>query len=406
MTASKKSMRIDRRAWLWRVSLAGVSAVLPAGCSRRAAPVAEVLPADAPMRFPGKVPMRVLNDRPPCLETPWSAFRHDLTPNDAFYVRWHLPMTPTAVDPRTWRLRIRGHVERPLELSLDELRRTEPASVVAVNQCSGNSRGLFTPPMPGAQWRNGAMGNARWTGVRLRDLLTRAGLRAGAVDVTFDGLDNGGLPSVPDFVKSLPVDEARRVDVLLAYAMNGEPLPLLNGYPLRVVVPGWYATYWVKGLSDISAVPRAFDGFWMARAYRIPKTPNAVESPNQLATETVPIQRMNIRSFFTSHETGSRVSLGQATELSGIAFDGGSGIRQVEVSTDGGETWQTAHLGEDLGRYSFRRWRLEWRPAVPGSVRLLVRATSNAGETQPANAGWNRSGYMRNVVEQVTVEVA
>ncbi len=406
MTHPKDTVGIDRRDWLQWAALAGASAVVSAGCSRRAAPVAEVLPADAPMRFPGKVPMRVINDRPPCLETPWSAYRHDLTPNEAFYVRWHLQVIPTAVDPRAWRLKVHGHVERPLELPLDELRRMEPVSVVAVNQCSGNSRGLFAPHMPGAQWHNGAMGNARWTGVRLRDLLQRAGLKAGAVDVSFDGLDSGGLPSVPDFIKSLPVDEARREDVLLAYEMNGEPLPLLNGFPLRLVLPGWYATYWVKALTEITVLPHPFDGFWMAKAYRIPTTPNAVEKPNELAQVTVPINKMNVRSFLTSHEAEARVAVAGPCELSGIAFDGGSGIKQVEVSTDDGRTWQGARLDGDLGRYSFRRWRLEWRPAARGTTPILVRATSNAGETQPMMAGWNRGGYMRNVVERVAVEVA
>jgi sulfite dehydrogenase (cytochrome) subunit A len=405
MTRSRDAVEIERRAWLRYVSLAGISALLPAGCSRRAGSDADAPAADAPMRFPDKVPMRVINDRPPCLETPWSAYQQDLTPNDAFYVRWHLQVIPTAVDPRTWRLAVKGHVDRPLELSLDELRRMEPMSLVAVNQCSGNSRSLFTPKMPGAQWGNGAMGNARWTGVRLRDLLERAGLKAGAVDVSFDGLDNGGLPSVPDFVKSLPIDEARRQDVLVAYEMNGEPLPLLNGYPLRLVVPGWYATYWVKSLSDITILPQPFTGYWVAKAYRIPTTPNALEKPDDLAKVTVPINKMNIRSFLSSHEAGSRVPSGQPCQLSGIAFDGGSGIRQVEVSTDGGQSWQGAALGDDLGRYSFRRWRLDWQPAARGSAQVLVRATSNAGETQPLTAGWNRGGYMRNVVEEVSLEI-
>jgi sulfite dehydrogenase len=406
MTQPNDAVGIDRREWLRRLALAGVSAALPAGCSRRITPVAELLPYDAPMRFPGKVPMRVLNDRPPCLETPWSAYRHDLTPNEAFYVRWHLQVIPTVVDPRTWRLKVQGHVERPLVLSLDDLRRMEPASLVAVNQCSGNSRGLFTPQMPGAQWHNGAMGNARWTGVRLHDLLQRAGLKAGAVDVSFDGLDNGGLPSVPDFVKSLPVDEARREDVLLACEMNGEPLPLLNGFPLRLVVPGWYATFWVKALSEITVLPHPFDGFWMAKAYRIPATPGAVEKPDALSRATVPIRKMNVRSFLTSHEDGARVAVAQPCELSGIAFDGGSGIKQVEVSADGGRSWRAAKLDNDLGRYSFRRWRFDWQPVARGRVHLLVRATSNAGETQPLTAGWNRGGYVRNVVERVAVEVA
>jgi hypothetical protein len=257
--------------------------------------------------------------------------------------------------------------------------------------------------MPGAQWGNGAMGNARWTGVSLGTLLDKAGLKAGAVDVTFAGLDRAGMPSVPDFVKSLPVDEARRSDVLLAYAMNGEPLPLLNGFPLRLVVPGWYATYWVKALTEVTVLPHAFEGFWVAKAYRIPTTPNALEEPDHLATKTVPINRMNVRSFITSPDDGAHIIAARPTLLSGIAFDAGAGIRTVAVSTDGGRTWQDAELGPDLGRYSFRRWQLNWQPPGPGAYTVQVRAVSTAGETQPTSAGWNRGGYMRNVVEQIAV---
>jgi sulfite dehydrogenase len=397
-------MALTRRAWLRWATLAGGSLLFPAGCTPRPSP--QQPSAEMWWRFPGKVPLRVLNDRPPCLESPWSVFRHDLTPNEAFYVRWHLPLIPTVVDLRSWRLRVHGHVERPLELSLDELRRMKTVSLVAVNQCSGNSRSFFLPPVPGAQWRHGAMGNARWTGVPLREVLQRAGLKAGAVEVAFDGLDQGGLPTVPDFIKALPLDEASREEVLLAYEMNDAPLPLLNGFPLRLVVPGWYATYWVKALCTITVLSHPFDGYWMTRAYRIPNTPNAVERPEALASATVPIRRMNVRSFITSHEDHDQVKLGEVCELSGIAFDGGSGIRRVEVSTDGGRTWQVAELGRDWGRYAFRRWHLRWQPQIRGSTEVLVRATNQAGETQPLTPGWNRSGYMRNVVERITLEVA
>jgi sulfite dehydrogenase len=393
---------IDRRQFL-RLAAAG-AVVLPTACNRQADPIA-VPPADAPMRFPGKVPMRVINDRPPCLEPPWSAFRTDITPNDAFFVRWHLQVIPTSVDTRTWRLKVGGHVEKPIELSLADLRKMDKTSVVAVNQCSGNSRSFFEPRIPGGQWANGAMGNAEWAGVRLKDVLDKVGIKAGAVDVTFAGMDKGGLPTVPDFVKSLPVDEARRPDVILAYEMNGEPLPLLNGFPLRLVMPGWYATYWVKALSEINVLPKAFAGYWMAPAYRIPTTPNAVETPKELAKVTVPINRMNIRSFFTTPDAGAHFPVGRAVELDGIAFDGGSGIKQVEVSADGGKSWMDAKLGENRGPYSFRRWRLSWSPTTGGTYRLMVRATSNHDETQPAVAGWNRSGYMRNVIEELPIHV-
>jgi DMSO/TMAO reductase YedYZ molybdopterin-dependent catalytic subunit len=402
---------LDRRTWLRRVGAAALAGLLPAGCARRAADAVPA-PAGELMRFPQKEPLIVLSDRAPCLETPWHYFRQNLTPNAAFFVRWHLQAIPTTVDLRTWRLRVRGHVETPLELSLDDLRRMERVERVAVNQCSGNSRSLFAPRVPGGQWGNGAMGNARWTGVPLRELLRRAGLHAGAAQVSFDGLDEGGLPTVPDYVKTLEVDRARDPDVLVAYEMNGAPLPMLNGFPARLVVPGWYATYWVKSLTDITVLDRdhPFQGFWMNPAYRIPaqerrtgaNTLEANETPGHLAPQTVPITRMNVRSFFVRPEAGEEVSAGRPYALDGIAFDGGSGIRQVEYSTDGGATWAQARLGPDLGRFSFRRWHGAWTPAR-GTHRLRVRAVTNSGEQQPAVAGWNRSGYMRNVVEEITV---
>jgi DMSO/TMAO reductase YedYZ molybdopterin-dependent catalytic subunit len=392
---------INRRAWLRRAVALGIGSLLPGGCRR--AP--EESAAEPVARFPEKVPMRVINDRAPCLETPWRYFREDLTSNEAFFVRWHLAGIPTAVDLRTWRLRVAGHVETPLELSLDELRRMEHTSIVAVNQCSGNSRSFFEPHIPGAQWANGGMGNARWTGVRLRDVLARAGLRAGSVQVTFDGLDEGVLASEPDFVKALDVDRARADEVLVAFEMNDAPLPMLNGFPARLIVPGWYATYWVKSLSDITVLDRRFVGFWMAPAYRIPNNPTAQETPQALAAETVPINRLNIRSFLVRPEPGDRIAVGQPCALEGIAFDGGDGIRTVEYSTDAGATWTAARLGPDLGRFSFRRWRAEWTPAQRGEHRLMVRAVSNSGETQPVEPRWNRSGYMRNVIEETRITV-
>jgi hypothetical protein len=279
--------------------------------------------------------------------------------------------------------------------------------VVAVNQSSGNSRSLVVPHMPGAQWRNGAMGNARWTGVPLRDLLRAAGLKAKAVQVTFNGLDEAPLPSVPDFVKALDIEHALHADadVLVAYEMNGSPLPMLNGFPVRLVVPGWYATYWVKALSEITVLPHRFDGFWMAKAYRIPQTPGANETPDKLAAQTVPIGRMNVRSFFVRPTNDERLPAGRPSELNGIAFDGGKGIKKVQYSTDGGATWTDAKLGDDLGRYSFRRWRGEWTPPAAGNYRLQVRAVGKDDETQAATANWNRGGYMRNVIEEVKVSV-
>lgn len=396
---------LDRRRWLQRAAISTCGLALAGGCSQAPTPES-VQPASGPLPFPEKQLLEIKNDRPPCLETPWSYYQHDFTPNDAFYVRWHLQGVPTVVDLRTWRLRIGGHVERPLELSLDDLRGLEPASLVAVNQCAGNSRSLFQPRMPGVQWGNGGMGNARWTGVPLRTLLEKAGVKPAAVDVSFLGLDRGGLPAIPNYVKSLPLDKALEPEVLVAYEMNGQRLPMLNGFPVRLVVPGWYATYWLKSLTDITVLPQAFDGYWMQKAYRIPATPDGLETPAKLAEKTLPISRMNVRSFFTAPSPDADLALGQPCELQGIAFDGGDGIRAVEVSTDGGANWREAALGNDLGRFSFRRWTLSWRPESQGQQRLLVRATGGAGETQPATAGWNRAGYMRNVIEELAVHVS
>jgi len=399
-------MDSTRRQWLLATAAAGTS-LLPIGCGSGPRSRHALGQGDTLARFPGKVAMRVVNDRPPCLETPWRYFQHDLTPNEAFYVRSHLQTVPAAIDLKAWRLRIDGSVDRPLELSMDDLRRLGSDEVVAVNQCSGNSRSLFGPRVPGAQWRNGAMGNARWAGVALAKVLRAVGVRRDAVQVTFDGLDEGPLASVPDFVKALDIDHALQPEVTVAYSMNGEPLPVLNGFPARLVVPGWYATYWVKALHRITVLPHAFDGYWMAKAYTIPANPNGVEDPHaKLTDHLIPINRMNVRSFVTTPEPGSTVSAGRSVEVEGIAFDGGSGIRGVEFSVDGGSTWAETVLGDDLGRYSWRRWRYRWSPASRGEYRLRSRATAGDGQVQPDKVGWNRNGFMRNVVEEMTVHVA
>lgn len=356
------------------------------------------------VRYPQKRPLIGLTARPPQLETPFSVFREGvITPNDAFFVRYHLASIPLDIDPATFRLAIGGHVERPLSLSLSELKRDFPVQeIVAVNQCSGNSRGFFEPRVGGGQLGNGAMGNARWRGVPLKALLDKAGVRGGALQVSFNGLDIAPADSVPDFVKSLDIDHARDGEVLVAWGMNGADLPFLNGYPLRLIVPGYYGTYWIKHLNEINVLDAPFEGYWVKTAYRIPDNDCACVTPGGKPDKTKPIARFNVRSFVTSHADGDKVRAGSAVELRGIAFDGGSGIANVALSTDDGQSWQEARLGEDLGRYSFR----EWRAAVTlpkGESRVKVRAISQAGETQPSDPRWQPSGYMRNVIETVTL---
>ncbi|WP_017670815.1 molybdopterin-dependent oxidoreductase [Blastomonas sp. AAP53] len=394
---------IDRRLFVAGAGVALIGAAAKTSGGRIILPFGN---GERPLvTMPGKREMILLTSRPPQLETPFSVFNDGLlTPNDAFFVRYHLSGLPTEIDPRSFRLSIGGHVDTPLELSLDALRRDFPVSeVVAVNQCSGNSRGFVTPRVAGGQLGNGAMGNARWQGVALKHLLAKAGVRAGAAQVTFNGLDNPPADGIADFVKALDLDHASDGEVMVAYAMNGQELPFLNGYPLRLVVPGHFGTYWVKHLNEINVVDKDFDGYWMKTAYRIPDNDCNCVEPGTKPDKTLPIARFNVRSFVTSHTDGAQVAAGKATELRGIAFSGGDPVNRVLVSPDDGRSWQDAKLGEDLGRYSFREWKFGLTLAA-GRYPVRVRAETVSGEIQPLEASWQPAGYMRNVSETTMLE--
>jgi sulfite dehydrogenase (cytochrome) subunit A len=247
------------------------------------------------------------------------------------------------------------------------------------------------------------MGNARWRGIPLSAILEKAGVQTGARQVAFNGLDGPPLPETPDFAKALDLSHAGDGEVMVAYAMNGEGLPWLNGYPLRLVVPGYYGTYWVKHLSEIVVLDEPFDGYWMSKAYRIPDNDCACTPPGKPAAATTPIKRLATRSFITNLADGAEVRAGAKTALRGIAFDGGQGIGAVLVSADGGKNWTQTQLGENLGRYSFREWRTElFLPA--GVHELKTLAIAGAGRSQPLEPLWNPPGYMRNVVETVRVQ--
>jgi sulfite dehydrogenase (cytochrome) subunit A len=356
------------------------------------------------VRYPGKRPLIQLTARPPQLETPFSVFNEGaITPNDAFFVRYHLADIPLSIDPETFRIEVKGKVEQPLSLSLHDLKTAfEPVEIVAVNQCSGNSRGFAEPRVPGGQLANGAMGNARWRGVSLKAVLDKAGVQGGARQAVFKGLDRPVAPETPDFVKALDIDQARDGEVMIAYAMNGEDLPWLNGFPARLVVPGFYGTYWVKHLSEITVIDGVFDGYWVKTAYRVPDNTCACSEPGHAAPATVPIARFDVRSFITNLADGTRVKAGGETLVKGIAFDGGYGVTEVLLSSDGGESWHTATLGPDLGRYSFREWRCMVKLAH-GEHRLRACAINRIGQSQPMTPLWNPPGYMRNVVETVRI---
>jgi sulfite dehydrogenase (cytochrome) subunit A len=402
---------LDRREMMQRVGagLAALGATAAFGAAKALAQDMVTLPFDngeRPLvRVPQKRPMIGQTSRPPQLETPFSTFNDGaITPNNAFFVRYHLADLPFNLDPDTFSLEIKGKVDRAFKLSLKEIRKLPAAELVAVNQCSGNSRGFFNPRVGGGQFGNGAMGNARWRGVPLKTMLDKAGVQQGARQVTFNGMDEPVSDKTPDYIKALDIDHARDGEVMLAYAMNGDDLPFLNGFPLRLVVPGYYGTYWVKHLNEITVIDSVFDGFWMKSAYRIPDNACACVEPGTAPKTTIPIHRLNVRSFITSVTDGARLKAG-GTMLKGIAFDGGNGIKEVAVSIDGGKSWLPTKLGKDLGKYSFREWKLPVTLAA-GSYELKARATGNAGEVQPMEPLWNPAGYRRNVVETVRVTAA
>jgi sulfite dehydrogenase (cytochrome) subunit A len=357
--------------------------------------------------YPGKRPLIRLTTRPPQLETPFSVFDEGaITPNDAFFVRYHLAGIPLTIDPDAFRLSIEGRVDNSLSLSLADLKTAfEPVEVIAVNQCAGNSRGFFEPRVPGGQIANGAMGNARWKGAPLKALLAKAGVQTGAAQVSFKGLDEPVLAETPAFVKALDLDHAMDGEVMVAYAMNGEDLPWLNGFPVRLVVPGYFGTYWIKHLSRITVLDALLDNFWMKTAYRIPNNACACVEPGKAPSSTIPIGRFDVRSFLTNVADGATVAANADLALHGIAFDGGYGITDVVVSADGGATWIGAELGEDLGKFSFREWKAR-ATLPPGKHQLKVRATNRIGQSQPLEPLWNPGGYMRNVVETTNVTAA
>ncbi|PNG24941.1 molybdopterin-dependent oxidoreductase [Methylocella silvestris] len=410
MTASSAfSYPTTRRRLLGQASALGaLSLVAPAWAEELANLGLPGGPSERPLTkaFPQKGEMILQRTRAPLLESPFEVFDKGVfTPNDQLFVRWHWAVIPTEIKVDTYRIAVRGHVKNELSLSLADLMSLPRVELAAVNQCSGNSRGFFEPRVAGGEWGNGAMGNAKWLGVRLKDVLDKAGVKDGAQCVRFGGLDEPMVEGAPKFTKSIAIDHARDGEVMLAFGMNGEQLPLLNGFPIRLIVPGWYSTYWVKMLNNIEVLDGPDDQFWTAKAYMIPDTPGANMKPGEKDVKMVPINRMVPRSFVTNFRGGERLRAGAPTPLRGIAFGGDAGVKAVEVSTDGGATWTQAKLGTDEGKYSFRQWSTQIEPAA-GNLTVMVRCTNMNGLTQPATPNWNPSGFMRNVIETTHLPVA
>jgi DMSO/TMAO reductase YedYZ molybdopterin-dependent catalytic subunit len=370
---------LTRRAWL---STAGVVV---------ASEISRVAHADELLQFGGT---------PQNLATPVSYFDRLITPNPVFFVRSHFG--PPALD-RARKLVIEGLVERPLTLSPDELRRLPEVTVTAVLQCAGNGRALHSPRVPGIQWTHGAMGQAIWTGVRLRDLLTKAGVKGEAAHVALIGADLPPKPQVPAFLRSIPLSRALSPDTLVAYKMNGEPLTLAHGAPLRLIVPGWAGDHWVKWLTGLRVQRDEAEGFFMQAAYRMPASPvapGAAVPPAEMRSATT----FPVKSLIAAPVEGSRTPLG-SQEIAGVAFSGEAPIEAVEVSVDEGKSWRRAKLDGQPGIGRWQVFRLRVPITAPGAMSAIARAVERGGKTQPEHAAWNPSGYFWNGWHRVAWEV-
>jgi len=358
--------------------------------------------------FPQKRPLITYSDRPPLLESPREVFTSALTPNDLFFVRWHMPIIPTYINPKKFSIHINGHVEKEIKVSLKELKTEfKQVEITAVLQCGGNSRTAFKPTAGGIQWGIGAMGCARWKGVRLKDVLKKAGLKKEAAWIGFNGEDKAVYNETANFVRELKLEELHD-DIIIAYEMNGEDLPYLNGYPVRLILPGFYSDSWIKMLSNITATKEKQKLHFMEKAYRIPDNECECETPNDLVATTKPIEEMNVNSIIGYPPTGTKVKNNAELIVRGVAFDGGHSIKKVQLSTDGGTTWNNAKLDDgSQGKYAYRTFSYTFKPENIGSLTIICRASNEKGEEQPfaKDIKWNRGGYKYNGIDEVTVEV-
>ena len=349
--------------------------------------------------------MIVRSARPLDLEMPIEGFSDYITPINHFFVRSHV-YTPR-VDIGQWRLTVDGEVANALTLTMDDLRRMPSVELVSVLECAGNGRGFYEPSMPGLQWGHGAVGNGRWRGVRLADVLKRAGLKASPREVLFNGADTP-LGTMPDFQRSIPIAKALHPATLLAYEMNGETLPVEHGFPLRLVVPGWAGDSWTKWVTSMTVLNREHDGFWMARAYRYPGravAPGTPVTPEQMQ----PVTSLRVKSLIMEPVDGTSADPGKPITVRGAAWSGDAGpVTSVEVSVDAGRTWMPASMRRDQRtEFGWRLWELRWTPPRDTSyVTILARARDAASATQPLEQEWNPSGYLWNVVPRVGVTIA
>ncbi len=386
------------------LSVGGIHRVLAEGAATNPG-LSDGTRAEAVMAaLPGKQKLIKLSYRPPNYESPLSALRTVITRNDEFFVRYHLAGLPERAElNKTWALTINGDAAKSsVRLSLADLRKLPQHEVAAVLQCSGNRRGLSSPHVAGVEWGVGAMGCAVWRGPRLKDVLELAGVQPNAVEIAMNGADQPVLEATPDFIKSIPPDRAFAPDTIIALTMNGAELPIWNGYPARLIVPGWTATYWMKHLINLEIRSTKIANFWMATAYRVPANmfPGS-PFPTQDNATSRPITDIVLNSLATSHQDGDHVR-GAGFSLSGMAWDNGTGIDRVEVTINDGQNWGRAMLGKSPGRFAFQPWSLHITSS-PGPLAIRIRATSKSGAVQPEKALFNPAGYHHNAIQQLNL---
>ncbi len=357
--------------------------------------------------FPQKRAMITYSDRPPLLETPRDGFSTAITPNNEFFVRWHSPKFPTSIDTQDFRIYLHGEVKNRLFLSLDDLKnKYKSVEITAVLQCGGNSRSAFSPTTSGIQWGSGAMGCAKWKGVRLKDILKQAQLTKDAHWIYFNGKDTPLFHKAPRLVRGMSIDEISD-DIIIAYEMNSKDLPILNGYPLRLIIPGLYSDSWVKMLSEITITNKEKELYYMNVAYRIPDNSCECESEDNLFNKTKPITTMNVKSLIAHPTSDTLIDKNTKVDITGIAFDGGHGIKEVYISIDEAKTWQKASLEEELSPYAFRVFNYSFTPTTSGTFKIMAKAVNNIGEEQPFadEIQWNHGGYKYNGIDSVTINV-
>ncbi len=347
--------------------------------------------------------MKVMSTRPEDLEMPLSGFSDYITPADHFFVRTHV--YEPKVDLASWKLKVDGAVAAPLELSMEEIRRMPTVELIAVTECAGNGRGLYEPAVPGLQWTTGSVGNGRWRGVRLADVLKRAGVKSTGVEVLFDGADQP-IGTMQDFRRSITMRKAMDENTLLAYEMNGSPIPPKHGFPMRVVAPGWASDSWVKWLTSVTVLEKEWDGFWMKNAYRQPThpvAPGTAVPPEQMA----PVTSLKIKSVIWAPAAGASIAPGTKTTIRGTAWSGDQGpVTGVQVSVDNGRTWRLAELARDqFTQFGWRQFEYEWTPRDAGFYTIMARANDANGNTQPLSQEWQPSGYGWNVASSIGVNV-